>query len=77
MVAESVISDAEQEIQEQSQSISEGRLARRDHFPYRIQATQAKMKGQSQWICKVCADSGKLQTGKSCKEAYNTVLPEV
>jgi hypothetical protein len=48
MVAESVISDAEQEIQEQSQSISEGRLARRDHFPYRIQATQAKMKGQSQ-----------------------------
>jgi hypothetical protein len=43
MVAEDVLSNAGQGIQEYA-STSTGRLIGRDHFPYRILATQTKVK---------------------------------
>jgi hypothetical protein len=76
MVAESPLSDMEQDTQEQTSSTLVGRITRRSHFPHIILAQQTKLKGQSQQTYKVCADNSKHQKEKAARK-IDSVLPEM
>jgi len=76
-VAEGLLTSAGTEIQVQGQTSSPaGRLVGRDHFLYRIPATQAKMEGTSQCSCSMCADRSKSQTGKTAKKCTTMYCPK-
>jgi len=68
-VAEGLLASAGTKMQVQGQTSSPaGRLVGRDHFLYRVPATRAKMEGNSQRSCRVCAEISKRQTGKTIKK---------
>jgi hypothetical protein len=68
-VAEGLLTSAGTEIQVQGQiSSPAGRLVRRDHSRDRVPVTHAKLEGKSQHSCRVSADRGKHQIGKTMKK---------
>jgi len=73
-VAEGLPASARTEIEAVGQTSSPaGRLVGTGHFLYRIPATHAKPEGKSQRSCRVCAEKGKRQTGKTDKIHYNVL----
>jgi hypothetical protein len=69
VIAEGLFSDAGEVVQEQSWSISAGKLTGRDQFPYRILETQ--IKSERTVSVNLQSLSTQLQTpNKNCKEAY-------
>jgi hypothetical protein len=72
-VAEGLLASAGTEIQATGQIRSPaGHLVGTDHILYRIPATHAKLEGKSQRSCRVCAEKGKRQTGKSVTKFITT-----
>ena len=68
-VAEGLLASAGTENRTQGDNNSTaGRLVGRDHFLYRIPATNARVEGTSQRSCRVCAEKSKRQTGKTVKK---------
>ena len=63
-VAEGLVAEAGNENDLQGPQPIARRLVGRNHFPYRIPATQGKAEGKSQ-RCRVCVDKGKHRTGKA------------
>jgi len=76
-VAEGLLASAGTDIQVQGQTSSPaGRLVAKDHFLYRIPATQAKVEGTSQRSCSMCADRSKSQTGKTVTKCTTMYCPK-
>ena len=72
-VAEGLLASAGTEIQAVGQTSSPaGRLVGTGHFLYRIPATHGKAEGKVQRSCRVCAEKGKRQTGKTVKKFTTT-----
>ena len=72
-VAEGLLASAGMEIQAIGQTSNPaGRLVGTDHFLYRIPATHGKPEGKVQRSCRVCAEKGKRQTGKTVKKFTTT-----
>jgi len=68
-VGEGLLTSAGTEIQVQGQiSSPAGRLVGADHSVYRIPASHAKLKGKSQHSCRLSAERGKRQIGKTMKK---------
>ena len=72
-VAEGLLASAGTEMQAVGQTSSPaGRLVGTNHFLYRIPATHGKPDGKVQRSCRVCAEKGKRQTGKTVKKFTTT-----
>jgi hypothetical protein len=60
------------EIREQSHTNPAGRLIDRDHYPYKIPATDCKQSGRLQHKCKVC--TGKETSHKKSHSKVNDCI---